>query len=124
MMKKHPCLDIWINGQEWLNNFEKLRHCRDMYSIQSGDINFSGQPDSYIDWVQNTELPNLIKNDHVKNQVEKLVEELTQKITNIDREKNGVIKSLDDRKAELLNQKILYEKALKVKNKKVATKTK
>ena len=122
MMKKHPCLDIWINGQEWLNTFEKLRHCRDMYSIKSGDVNFSGQPDSYIDWVQNTELPQLIKKDHVKNQVEKLLEEIDLKIINIDREKNAMVTSLDERKSKLLEQQKLYKDAIKVKKVKVKSK--
>ncbi|KGG02834.1 hypothetical protein EU99_1796 [Prochlorococcus marinus str. MIT 9321] len=122
MMKKHPCLDIWINGQEWLNTFEKLRHCRDMYSIKSGDVNFSGQPDSYIDWVQNTELPQLIKKDHVKNQVEKLLEEIDLKIINIDREKNAMVTSLDERKSKLLEQQKLYKDAIKVKKVKAKSK--
>ncbi|WP_032518281.1 hypothetical protein [Prochlorococcus marinus] len=121
-MKKHPCLDIWINGQEWLNTFEKLRHCRDMYSIKSGDVNFSGQPDSYIDWVQNTELPQLIKKDHVKNQVEKLLEEIDLKIINIDREKNAMVTSLDERKSKLLEQQKLYKDAIKVKKVKAKSK--
>ena len=38
---KNHFLDIWINGDEWLNSFEKLRHCLDLYSIKSSDVNFS-----------------------------------------------------------------------------------
>ena len=58
---KNHFLDIWINGDEWLNSFEKLRHCLDLYSIKSSDVNFSGQPDYYIDFIQNTELSVLVK---------------------------------------------------------------
>ena len=68
---KNHFLDIWINGDEWLNSFEKLRHCIDMYSIKSSDVNFSGQPDYYIDFIQNTELSVLVKKQLFNIQVEK-----------------------------------------------------
>ena len=124
MMKKHPLLNIWINGQDWLNTFERLRHFRDLYTIQNNDPNFSGQPNSYKEWVYNSELPQLVQNENYKKQINSVIEELDLKINNLDREKNNVIKSLEENKSKLLEEKILYEKALKVKIKKVAAKTK
>ena len=93
-----------------------MRHFRDLYTIQNNDPNFSGQPNSYKEWVYNSELPQLVQNENYKKQINSVIEELDLKINNLDREKNNVIKSLEENKSKLLEEKILYEKDLKVKN--------
>ena len=110
--KKHMSLNIWLSPDDWRNAFEILKHHRDMETCKTGKET-CGQPESFLKWVWEVQLPQLAKrDDRIKQQLQKELEQVILLRDNTQRQIENETKTLCLKKEELNKEIAKLQKVL------------